>query len=315
MEDICKDPSLAAQKGIRRDYLGIDATDSFLCWIVQFFQNTLILPVGFVSHIYTLTLANAFMAIASVEGSRATLSKTIISWVPLFGVLGQFGGISIIVPLLWIPFYAYKSSNLAPLNNTVSAARVLSIPLSLFLGVVLIQYNIMFPTSLVLQQNSIAIFMIAPAFPTIISLVLAPILAPFIPSSLSRSRAAVRATHAAMAFGNLVIHFYLLNYMIKNRVTLADFLSILDVPSALVSSTRTFSSPVEQASVLCGQFLLVDFIALTAAMSYWIVLESGIVPALATLAASLVLSPGVAVPLYAAWREGTLDDVQEKKDK
>ncbi|RUS24200.1 hypothetical protein BC938DRAFT_473956 [Jimgerdemannia flammicorona] len=312
-ETACKNPDLAAEQGLRNYYIGVGPIDEFLCWIVPFFQNTLKLPAGFAVHAYVLTLANAFMGIASVEGARVSLSKTIISWVAFFGVFGQLIGISIVVPLFWIPIYAYKTSNPSALNNSVSPARALAIPLSLFLGVVIIQYNIFYPISFRAQQNIIGIFMLAPAIPTLVSYVLTPLVALVTPASLSESRAAVRATHTTMALGNFAIHLYLVAYLREHGAGWAAFRDIIDVPSVLVPSSRIFTDPKEQANVLCSHFLLVDLVALTIAMVYWIGLESGVVPALATLAASFVVSPGVAVSAYAAWREGTVKSVQKKK--
>ncbi|RUS26937.1 hypothetical protein BC938DRAFT_483910 [Jimgerdemannia flammicorona] len=308
----CKNPELAAQQGIRTIYTDVAPIDGFLCWIVPFFQESLKTPAAFVVHCYLYTVANTYFGLAAMEGSRASLSKTIISWVPLFGLIGQFIGISVAVPLLWIPLYAYKSSRLPTPNHAVLPARALAIPISLLIGAVSVEYNILFPSSPRAQQNAVALFQPCVAFPTIIAFVLTPLFNFVTPSSLSR-RTAARTAYASIALANLAIHVYLLAYAREHQVDWAALRSLLDVPSAIVSSSRTFANSIEQGQTLCSHFLFVDTIVLALSLVYWVALESGVVPAVLTLLASFVVGPGAALPAYAIWREGELENV-EKKD-
>lgn len=313
-QEACRNPELAAQQGIRTLYTGIGPFDGFLCFIVSFFKESLKTPVDFFIQVYLLTLFNTYIGIANIEGSRASFSKTIISWVTLYATLSQLFGVSVIVSLLWVPLFAYKSSSKLPLNYTVSPGRALAIPISLFLCLATIEYKMLFHSSRE-QENALAIFQIAPLLPAFAALLLTPLLNTIIPTTLSRSRTVVRTGYALIGLGNLAVHLYLVSYALEYQIGWADFRGLFDVPSTLSPSSRTFADSLEQANVLCSHFLLIDLIVLAIGMIYWAALETGVVSAILTLLGSFVAGPAVALTVYAAWREGKLESAeQDKKD-
>ncbi|OZJ02715.1 hypothetical protein BZG36_03845, partial [Bifiguratus adelaidae] len=112
---------LAGYPDLRTVYPGT-GVDGFLCMIVVFFKECLADRTGKAACLSILDLMCVTLTVMTLEGSRTGLSWTILAWVPLFGLIAQLVGISVMVPALWIPFYEFYRSRLetAPYSGVIN---------------------------------------------------------------------------------------------------------------------------------------------------------------------------------------------------
>lgn len=99
------------QKSLYTWRSGVTLLDQFLCLLVAFFTQAVSSSEGQWVTGYLLSLFSSALAFMGVEGSRVK-SAWVLSLTPLYAIFSQAIGVSVTVPLLWLPIYfLYDSGN------------------------------------------------------------------------------------------------------------------------------------------------------------------------------------------------------------
>lgn len=109
MNDMCFHPANNdAQGNLRVVYSGISSLlDRQLCVFVNFFQNCLHDVLG--APVLTLLLASfgVMIAIMTIEGSRKGFKRSLLALFPVYGLLSNVIGVSVVFPLIWVPLSVF----------------------------------------------------------------------------------------------------------------------------------------------------------------------------------------------------------------
>jgi len=82
--------------------------DALHCLLTPFFLDCVALPAGRFWVLKTLELATSVIALLALEESRSS-ARGLVRWSGLVLVLSQLLGVSVAVPLLWVPSYLLLS--------------------------------------------------------------------------------------------------------------------------------------------------------------------------------------------------------------
>lgn len=138
------------QKSLYTWRSGVNPLDQFLCVLVTFFTQAVSSSEGQWVTGYTLSLFSSALAFMGVEGSRVK-SAWVLSLTPLFAIFSQAIGVSVTVPLLWLPIYFLYDSGNRDVEHVwkrkMSLVRVAAIAFFLLFEVTLKSYKPLNPTS------------------------------------------------------------------------------------------------------------------------------------------------------------------------
>lgn len=265
---------------------GIQAIDELLCTLVQFFKQGLASEDGRWVSGYTVSLLLSVSAFMAVEGSRFK-SGWFLSLLPLHLLLVQLAGVSVIVPLVWIPaYFLYAGGNREPSHiwkKKVSLLRVGAIAFFLML----------------LQLNSIGLFFPFESSGHEIACLLFQVLPPILSlcwlafpttekTSQQQGHKGVVALHLLHAGAGIVWHLIAILYVIRDP----------ELPARVFTLLRSWAS-----NEFTTYFLLVDGLVLFLAFLYLASVEDGIQIGMFVLIASVVFGPAFAVSAYCVYRE------------
>ena len=132
--EVCSDPHKFAASGLHafEPMLG----GSFVCLITQFLHTLVLEPAGLLSWGLTIGLAIPTSVLWNAEAGR-TGASGLVRWPTLLGLLGQFFGISVVFPALWLPaaWYGKGDGAVSPARAYASIALVapfISLTVALF---------------------------------------------------------------------------------------------------------------------------------------------------------------------------------------
>mmetsp|Transcript_12103 Transcript_12103/g.28492 ORF Transcript_12103/g.28492 Transcript_12103/m.28492 type:complete len:668 (+) Transcript_12103:329-2332(+) len=132
--EVCGDPHKFAASGLHafEPMLG----GSFVCLITQFLHALVLEPAGLLSWGLTIGLALPVSVLWNAEAGR-TGASGLVRWPTLLGLLGQFLGISVVFPALWLPaaWYGKGDGAVSPARAYASialAAPFISLTVALF---------------------------------------------------------------------------------------------------------------------------------------------------------------------------------------
>jgi hypothetical protein len=319
-QQLCTNPAQAAKLGVRTTYTGYEGIDQkFLCFIVPFFVQSISTPIGAAVTIELLTLFGLVLALFSMEGSRTRTSYTLLAAAPLFGMLSNLVGVSVAVPLAWIPCYQWFAGGVpAGKRNVVleniepgRAAAIVVSTLVVF-GAPTVFMFLDLKKSII--ENVIAAWQFAPLFISPLAALLTPAfrwVALATPQTSGddklfkarwrtiQSKSMVETLYLfTMALGT-IIHYGVIVHSGFNGVFLVEGLWKL----ANFASDPVLSSAENLSTTVCAYFLLLDLVVLSAALAFFSLLEDGIMGVAVYVGATAVLGPAGGLSAYLAWRE------------
>eukprot|EP00850_Spirogloea_muscicola_P008026 SM000042S15293 [mRNA] locus=s42:91649:94133:- [translate_table: standard] len=202
----------------------------------------------------------------------------------------QVFGVSVILPLLWLPAYflsgAADQRKAAPTSRAVSVQRIVAIAIVMYVQTIFC-VCLMLPFETDLLKKLIAIFQII------------PVVAPFfwLPAAVTeRSTKNKDQGHSAV----LALHLVQAGAALAWHVVAVPYAGLLH-PSALSEVYNLFHS--HEGGSACKYFLLVDLLVFIGANFYQVLLEHGILALLVVAAGTVLVGPGAALALYYAYRE------------
>eukprot|EP00850_Spirogloea_muscicola_P015209 SM000114S24172 [mRNA] locus=s114:433315:435804:- [translate_table: standard] len=315
---------IAAECGRRHRGSALAPARTFLCTIVPFFQEGLQGHAGFLVWGTFVSAGQSFLTFAAVESSRLGTGPP-LTWLPAFAALfqalaelkeltclqrrlhvSQVFGVSVILPLLWLPAYflsgAADQRKAAPASRAVSVQRIVAIAFVMYVQTIFC-VCLMLPFETDLLKKLIAIFQQSasqiPMLTNPRSVQIIPVVAPFfwLPAAVTerstknkdRGHSAILALHLVQAGAALAWH-----------VVAVPYAGLLH-PSALSEVYNLFHS--HEGGSACKYFLLVDLLVFIGANFYQVLLEHGILALLAVAAGTVLAGPGAALSLYYAYRE------------
>lgn len=136
------------QKSLYTWRSGVTPLDQFLCVLVTFFMQAVSSSEGQWVTGYILSLFASALAFMGVEGSRVK-SAWLLSLTPLFAIFSQAIGVSVTVPLLWLPVYFLNDSGNRDVEHVwkkkMPVVRVAAIAFFLLFQVTLKPYILLEP--------------------------------------------------------------------------------------------------------------------------------------------------------------------------
>ncbi|KAH8552639.1 hypothetical protein BGW37DRAFT_489718 [Umbelopsis sp. PMI_123] len=319
-QELCVDPAQAAKLGIRTVYTGYEGIDQkFLCFIVPFFVQALATPVGVAVSVDLLALFGVVLAFFAMEGSRTRTRFTLLALTPLFGMLSNLIGVSVAVPLVWIPCYEWFASGMPAGKRNVlqeniqpgRAAAILVSTLIFYVGPTVFMFLNLEQS---MHENVIAAWQFAPMFVSPVAALLTPVfhwVALSTPQTSGddklfkarwrtiQSKSTVETIYLFSMGLGVIVHYGIIVYAAFNGVPLLESFWKL----ANFSTDPVLSSPENLGTTVCAYFLLGDLVVLSAALAFFSLLEDGVSGVLAYIVATVVLGPAGGLSAYLAWRE------------
>lgn len=267
----------------------VAGTRFFVCLMIPFFTEGLRGPLGRLIWGMLLAVGYNWTILASIEGSRVG-ARWLITWVPVFKLLATVIGISVVIPLLWLPAYFFSSiSDKTPeasAKAAISPLRVAAIG-ALSFAELLPNVASLLPVDAAAFPNLLAVMLIAP--------IVLPLLYFAFPSKTSAPqkdghRAAVTLYHV-LAGTCLVWHLVTLSIIWKDP----------QVGGQLATLIRS-----HPGGASCQYFLLVDTFVMWVGLLYYVLLEESLATLLYVIGGSVIVGPGAALAFYLARREESI---------
>ncbi|CAM0134914.1 unnamed protein product [Umbelopsis sp. WA50703] len=317
---LCANPEKALALGVRTVFSGIQGVDQgFLCFIVPFFKDAISTSIGKVITAELLGLFAVVLAMFAMEGSRTRTIGTLLSWSSAIGFLCNLVSVSVVVPLLWIPFYQwYASGQPAGKRNvvldTISPGRAAAIMITvlLFFGGSSALMFLDFEKATL--EYIIAIWQFIPLVLGPITVGLTPLLGwVALPTPQTsgddklfkarwrtiQSKSMVETVYLLfMALGAL-LHYGLIIHSAWTGVGILQ--GVYDIATYQTNSVLT--APENLLSTVYAYFLLGDWFVLSLALAFFALLEDGILGLLVYLLVTAVIGPASGLAGYLAWRE------------
>ncbi|KAJ3234596.1 hypothetical protein HDU81_001324 [Chytriomyces hyalinus] len=268
---------------------GIPPVDSFMVLITAFFDTLLDSNVGHAIFITIMSVAAPGMAFFAFEGLREGCQVLHYAF-PALALLSQILGISVVVPLLWIPLYLFT----APITtgSILSASAVASVALGLALGQVPTVFMISKPNSL-LRTRAIQWFQISVALAWI-PFAMTPFTHAFdytighLPFNLTPEAAFFFALGSAF----IGVHGWLTSKFVF------DYYAAGIPSNSLVSRLSGYRSLKVNENNMEGlvcHFMFVDTVVLLASLVYAVGIKGGVEYAAYVLGMIPVVGPGAAI--------------------
>ncbi|KAI8840986.1 hypothetical protein BJ741DRAFT_594957 [Chytriomyces cf. hyalinus JEL632] len=270
----------------------IPPVDSFLELITAFFDSLLDSTVGHAIFITVMSVAAPGMAFFAFEGLREGCRALHYAF-PVLALLSQILGISVVVPLLWIPLYLLT----APITtgSILSASAVASVALGLSLGQVPTVFMISNPNSL-LRTRAIQWFQIS------VSLAWIPFaMTPFthafdytighLPFNLTPEAAFYFALGSAL----IGVHGWITSKFVFDYYATANTAASSNSLVSRLWKYRSFKANENSMEGLVCHFIFVDTVVLLASLVYAVGIKGGVEYAAYVLGMIPLVGPGAAI--------------------
>lgn len=264
---------------------------SFVCLMARFFGEGFRGPQGVLIWGTLLAVGYPWIALVAVESSRAG-ARGPLTWVPAFMAVATIIGISVVIPLLWLP--AYFFSAISDRTPEASAKAAVSPPRVAAIGALSCLH--LFPNFIPMLGMDLE-----PA--TFETVLLVMLLGPIVLPPLWLLVPAKTATPPREGHKAVVTLYHILAgaCLAWHLVSLAIVWKHPDVGGALLALVRT-----HPGGTACQYFLLVDTLVMWLALLYHVLMEDGPSVLLAVLGGSALVGPGAALAFYYAHREEKL---------
>ncbi|KAJ3043275.1 hypothetical protein HDV00_005278 [Rhizophlyctis rosea] len=280
--------------------VGIPGVDNFLCLITPFFQAALENPLNFTLSLPIFIVFFGCFPIFALESSRSS-TRLVASWFAIHALLFQTLGISVTVPLLWLPSYILASKKVpGPLSRPVVLAVGVATIAFAFVVYGLLSTSLGHPGPFNLPQTHfISAFNVDPLLIPIFWVPVKYALKFFSPatkrSALSGSGSAI-GLYTVIGVVLFIAHWYFMySFFVVGSANSGKGWG--DVWAVVVNP---------EGSQLAAHFLVVDAVVLWLSMVLWFALEEGLFAAVASVGMLLVAGPGTALCILAGMREGRM---------
>ncbi|EFJ17437.1 hypothetical protein SELMODRAFT_421082 [Selaginella moellendorffii] len=277
---------------------GNHAIDRFICVLVFFFKTALDSSLGLWISGYLLSVAISTFAFIAVEASRYG-HAWLLSLTPIYAFLFQVGGISVVVPALWLPIYilsnAAERSPRHACDKTISSHRAVLIQFAL-LFFEIISVAMVLPLKNVNKDLAIFLFQFAP--------IVCPIF--WLPITTTKDSDPASGHKA-------VVHLHFMQAGKAAVWHIVAILLVLDDPEIPSKALQLLWH--HPGDLWCSFFLLIDCLVLFAAMVYLTAVEDGTTAALCILLGVPILGPGACLSMYFAYREDKFLETTIKRTK
>ncbi|KAI9253901.1 hypothetical protein BDA99DRAFT_519299 [Phascolomyces articulosus] len=310
---------------------GINGFDTFLCIIVTIFNHAFRDPLGYDITWLLLGFFGLILTMFALEGSR-TRSNRFLAWFSFWGMISNFGGMSNILLLLWIPamFYCFDDSVIKDVRNVyISPQRANGILLAILLGYASPTAAMLLLDTLEMQKLGAMAWQFAPILVGILIVVFTPLMRCLedpedirmtaearAKLKVSDSRNAVQRVYMLIGMVNVIIYYGLyIRLKMEGMLSVETFINLLNVYNGQMTGVS-----VEQLGrIVATHIFAADLVICYLGCVIWALLDRGIKGALIMLLSSIVLGPAGGVALYCVYREEGLQDttrlpaIHEKK--
>lgn len=258
----------------------------FNCFVVPFFSAVVATKEGTFIWGSFCALGAAYGGFQATESSRVG-TRIPLSWHGVYTFVFMFIGVSIGMPLLWLPVYflgGVRQSFATPARMAISWPRVWAVWI----------FNTLF------FANGIAALAPWPST-TALELVIKgavwfPIVAPFLWLLIP-----VPATSDAAKGTSAVVHMHCFNAGLCVTSHLALLLFVATNPEILQRMLDLFDN--HEGAAACNYFLMVDLFIFWAALVYQALIEDGLLTALLIITTTPLLGIGAPLCFYYMYRE------------
>lgn len=325
MNDMCFHPANNdAQGNLRVVYSGISSLlDRQLCVFVNFFQNCLHDVLG--APVLTLLLASfgVMIAIMTIEGSRKGFKRSLLALFPVYGLLSNVIGVSVVFPLIWVPLSVfYRRHTLFKKDHwNITLPVVYGIFTAIYVGYGLPTAILLSPLvkpDTKLEQDMLAAWQFAP-------LLIVPLIPIFIkffqqPSPIDRvsdetvrnrlyvveGKDALEKSYLLLGIVNMLIYYGMYLIVAHQGIRIWDSLVLLyHTPDNLPGSV----SFGDLGQILATRTIVVDYVVLSIGFVIWALFDGGIRPAATVALIMPVVGPAAAISFYAYHRESSVQNL------
>ncbi|KAJ8661560.1 hypothetical protein O0I10_002828 [Lichtheimia ornata] len=280
----------------------INAIDHPFCFLVNVFTHAMHDSFGYELSWILLFFFGSVLTIMLVEGSRSG-TNWIISCVSLWGFIANMIGISITLPLMWVPaFYYCYGDNITSAQYSISASRLYATLIAILMCYLLPTIFMLFGTIPYspMESNVIALWQLAP-------LLLSPAhyIATWIFDKVKITddkRKAVWRLYMPIGAFNAVI-FYAACVRLKSK-GLLNMATLVGIATLYKDEMDLTSLTLEQLGKLgATHVFLLDTVVTFGACCVWAALENGYKGLVVLLLSSILAGPGTGLCIYAVYRE------------
>ncbi|CAO3691970.1 unnamed protein product [Umbelopsis ramanniana] len=315
IQQACRRLQDSGSLDIRYTYLLIAKLYSISCSVTKLYEEVFKDAFGSAIMASLLGATTTAVAVLSIEAGRKHAYRIQALLVPLILLLGNAIGISVILPLIWIPLngitqYANrytKSSN----HNYIHPFRVLAILAAVIFGHILVSALPFMAKSTSQFRTALTILQFGPILYSTIEwtctfLSRSSCFAhenhqPITRADAVQSKIFVQQLYMTLTVTNLILHYGIVAYI---------FLQDLKVFHALGSILRAQPWAAADGTGLNAGSLYfgINLIALICIFAYWAALDGGLDGLILYGASCLVLGPGAGLATYCWVREQSKHD-------
>lgn len=299
--------------------------DSIICYYVQVFKYALQDPLGSDVTYVLLGFFGTILAFWLMEGARRDANRA-LTFAPLFSLLANAVGISVIFPAVWMPVYYY--SNNSGKDTYIRPAKANGVLFAMLAGYVIptVYMCIGLEPKTRTEELVIALWQFAPLlFTPLFTLATSSLKCledPDDPRMTEDARLRIRVGDSRSAVERAYVFLGVLNvivyYATYVRAKVQDLLSIeafVELAMA-ASSERSIGNTGEFfRQTMASHIMLVDLAAFFIYCVFFALLEDGIKGAILLLLGSAAVGPGAAFAFYAVYREGRIQDLKRIEKK
>ncbi|KAI8384421.1 uncharacterized protein BYT42DRAFT_612126 [Radiomyces spectabilis] len=315
----------------RASYTGWTLLDQCLCVSVNTYQHALRDVVGLnLTRVYWGVVATV-LVIMAIEGSRRGASRTVLAWLPVFGLLMNVFGVAAVTAFIWMPcYFLFAKFNADVRQWTISPSRTIAIVVSMLItyAIPALLTTLVFRTGSPAEQNSMALVQVAPLlmwtlygaldrllarYPSPVDTVADPVMKEKL--KVVEGKDFVERTYLLIGGLNLIVYYiaYMHSQLYRGVLPWDAVKMLLSGPDNVFVG----QSVEVQGQFLTSAMVFGDLAILTLSLLLWVLLEDGIKSCLVVAVGSVLLGPGAAISFYAAYREHRVQDSSKlvvKKD-
>jgi hypothetical protein len=309
---VCRRPDVFSHLEVRTTFADITKLDIFLCYVTNFYGQVFNHPLGSLMTASLLGMTTTVFAILSIEAGRKHAYRAQTLAVPIILFFGNVVGISVILPLVWIPFngvvqyklkYKHSSS-----NNYIHPFRVLAIMVAIIFGQILVAALPFMAKNASQLQTALTILQFGPLIYSTIewSCTFCSGLSyssyekyhPITRAEAVQSKISVQQLYVTLAVTNLILHYGIIAY------TFVQDMNIMQNMTKVLQNQPSLTSDGFQSVSLAGTyFVWMNLIALIMTFAYWTALDGGMDGLILYSISCLILGPGAGLATYCWVRE------------
>lgn len=279
----------------------ISAIDYPWCFLVNVFTHAMHDSFGYELSWILLFFFGSVLTVMLVEGSR-TGANWIMSCVSLWGFAANMIGISVTLPLLWVPaFYYCYSDNLTSVQADIRSSRLYAALIAIVMCYLLPTMLMLFGTTpySLMESDIIALWQLAP-------LLLSPAqhMATWIfdQTSATDKRKATWVLYFLIGvFNAMVFYAACVRLYSKGMLNLTTLIDLATLYKDKVDLTSLALEPL--GKIGATHVFLLDTLVTFGACCIWATLENGCKGMLVLLLSSILAGPGTGLCVYAVYRE------------